>query len=186
MILLTTSDASWVLDPHLTSRQIAQLCKDGKIFAWKTDEGTFSKWQIPVDSLILYISMNPEYKDCVRYEHSEWLLEYIQKELQKQHHYLDETYRIGDLSYIFGTTKKQVIWYFVTKNKILAFFIYHFPFLQKPVSIRRILTTMTQRPALRKWLEIQFDQLKGTDDALESRVRHLLMLYTYYKGVVFS
>lgn len=177
---ITTGEATWLLP--FTQKEIAEKCKNGEIYAYKTPDKHFAKWIIPIDSLRMYVQRNPD------------LVKYVQ-EIEPQYtrccslasafqvivrrtwrNDFTELYSQENLSDIFGPDFKSI-------EKELREAIPFFPFVKRvkyPVPVKKIFNYLMLHPNMVQTLTDRHTNFLNEGSPTGSLIQHLLMIFTYY------
>lgn len=182
MISLTTADISWVVP--FTQRELAEKCRNREIYAYKSLDEHFSKWVVPLDSLIIYIQQNPDIlkyvkeldPKTVRGKELEELTEKIQVLIEQPLQYQNVTYLPQDLRDVFGIIDSNQLKQMFGKPWIFTFIRR----VRYPVQSDDVLRYLRNHP---EWVEKLIERHRAylaCDDPREWIIRHTLMLYTYF------
>lgn len=183
-MILSTCDVSCILYPALTERSTADLCRSKKLFAWRKN-GHFEKWNIPSESLAMYLKYNSSLKNAFYnalqegiYGGDDIMQKYnaIKDELENTPGVSNEEYRLVDLESIFG--KEISSW--LLKNHSINKLQFHFPSLAKFIPVLRVIRYLHEHPNAREKIQDMHLDMLANNDIKEPIVRHILMLYSYY------
>lgn len=190
--MLTTKDiANLHIHSDLSkSKHIAALCRGKVIYAYR-DDSPFSSWVIPVQSFarfLRYYSVYLEpylnkYKtgDNLGDDSMSRVIKSINKALDRDPKYNESYYTIPQLSDIFGLPENQIWSLFAPQKGIKRLILVAIPANRSKVSINHILEILDQNPDRLAKLEERHRTLLEQKDNREGSVRHILMLYAYYR-----
>lgn len=175
--------ASLPMWPTFTTRQVNQLCRDQRIYAYKTSSEPFTPWIIPIESIAMYSFYHPTYREAILKMDLTGLGEHFMRignELKRccsENLSKEETYTIEQLSWIFDAPINQVLTWF--NERFLPFTFFQ---KKKEVPALKVSQFLENHRDRLKMLQERHDALLAKGDFMEDQVRHLLMLYTYYKS----
>lgn len=196
MLILTTNDiASFQVEGcwFNSASEVSKECRDKKMFGWKPS-GHFQSWQIPADSLAYYLRYFPLFKESFTKIQLEGLDPEMAKKVKTVKKYLDiksnasnETYTITILSEIFGVPRNQIIVMFCSTEPIWRRTLYSIPMYANlyshSISIGKVIRYLEENPS---WVDRLYERhqmaLATGKTVTESLIRHLLMLFSYYKS----
>ena len=181
---ITAKDlASLPMWPDFTTRQINNLCRTKRMYAYKTNDEPFSPWIIPIESVGMYAFYHPSYRKGILEmdltgtgEH----FMHIGNELKKccsERLTRDEVYTVEQLSLIFDAPINQILTWFGERSFLFTFFQ-----KKKEVSALKVAQFLEDHPDRLKMLQERHGMLLSEGGFMEDQVRHLLMLHTYYKS----
>lgn len=184
-MLLTTKDlASLPWGLFSTPADVSALCRTGQLYAFKQKQGQFDVWVIPAESVALwlksdivrmasYVSM--EVKDVG--DDNLRVLKAIGRWLDKN--YDDEIYSVQDLSEIFNVPKNQIIVWMEGSSSLKAKILSRW---NSRYDIFEVTKMLDANPDRFEMLTDRHKMCLANGDLMESKIRHILMLYVYYKG----
>lgn len=174
------------------SRQVSELCKKKKIFAFKRNPSRFAPWHIPTESFAMYLLFNVDEFNAFMNMNLNWLPYWRERDkdmykiansikhyLDKSPSMFDEMYTAQELSDIFDLPINEIFSTFFTKNSwqmIRA----KMSLVSKEakVSWRSVCDYLQLRPDKVSYL---YDKMKKCSEKEDGRkILHLLMMYEYY------
>lgn len=174
------------------TRQVSDLCKTKKIFAFKRNPSRFAPWQIPTESFAMYLLFNVDEFNAFMNMNLNWLPYWreqnknmykiansIKQYLDKSPSMFDEMYTAQELSDIFDLPLNEIFSTFFAKNSwqmIRA----KMSLVSKEakVSWRSVCDYMQLHPDKVSYL---YDKMEKPSEKEDGRkVLHLLMMYEYY------
>lgn len=172
--------ASLPMWPDFSIRMVNGLCRDGKLYAYKRNQDVpFEPWVIPHESFAVYLWYNPVYANAFNHMDTTGLRGDIMDFINavKSYSRKDETYTLTQLSYIFNIPKNQIAkWFGIPKVS----YILRFGAIE--VSTIAVVEYLEQHSEQLEALKDRHQMLLSSGGDMEQSVRHLLMLYAYYKS----
>lgn len=195
MVILTTNDIAsfpvkenWFKSPEA----VAKACRDGVLYGYKSSD-PLPSWQIPADSLAYCIRYNPFYEESFSTIKVKELDPEMAKKVKNVKNYMDkkktlhdEKYSIAVLSGIFGLPRNQIVAMFCADEPIWKRMAYSLPASANSYShaipATKVVRYLAENTA---WVDKLYERhqmaLANGQSVEESLIRHVLMLYNYYK-----
>lgn len=166
---MTTKEVSEILG-NVTPRRVAELCRTEKMYGIRSD-GPFGQWDISSGSLAMYIRYNPEYKHCLK-----------GKNIMTPD-VCHEDYTVSELASIFEVKEKEIKkWIRDGHFPCVRFSRFCLIRANTKLPVISVVTFLHTHESKLKNLQDRHMEMLATGHEMEQQVRHLLMLYAYYKS----